>query len=64
MESSSSAPNLESLRREHALLHEQVRLLDERVYLSPREQLQRKRLQKMKLLAKDRIQALEASAPL
>lgn len=54
------SPDLEMLRTEHRMLDEQIRVLDERVYLSPREQMQRKRLQKMKLLAKDRIRALEA----
>lgn len=59
----SPEPLLEQLRDEHALLNRKIDALNARRYLSPAEQMQRKRLQKLKLATKDRIAALEASAP-
>ena len=61
MEPSPTAADLiAKLREEHALLDEQIRRLDDAPSLSPNDQMRRKRLAKMKLLAKDRIVALEA----
>lgn len=48
-----------SLEEEHARLDEEVQHLSERRYLSVHEQMERKRLQKLKLAAKDRLQMLE-----
>lgn len=52
---------LEQLRDEHMLLDQKIDALSARPYLSPTEQMQRKRLQKLKLATKDRIAALEAT---
>jgi len=51
---------IEKLRAEHAELKQRVKELHSRPYLSPEEQLEAKTLQKMKLLKKDAIAALEA----
>ena len=51
---------IEKLRVEHAELKQKVSELHGRSYLSPAEQLEAKTLQKMKLLKKDAIAALEA----
>ncbi|MCB9506085.1 MAG: DUF465 domain-containing protein [Myxococcales bacterium] len=56
-----AAALLDRLRHEHALLEAQIEAFNRRLYLGAREQMERKRLQKMKLLAKDRISALESS---
>lgn len=54
-----SAELLARLREEHALLEARIESYNGRLYLSAREQMERKRLQKMKLFTKDRIRALE-----
>jgi len=51
---------IEKLKGEHADLKKRVQELYERPYLSPEEQMEAKTLQKMKLLKKDAIAALEA----
>lgn len=51
---------IEKLKQEHADLKRRVKELHARPYLSPEEQLEAKTLQKMKLLKKDAIAALEA----
>jgi hypothetical protein len=51
---------MERLQREHRRLDERLQALDRRVYLSPDEQLERKRLQKLKLAKKDEMVRLGA----
>ncbi|MGF1511858.1 MAG: YdcH family protein [Myxococcota bacterium] len=46
---------VERLRREHQRLDERIQSLDRCVYLSPAEQVERKRLQKLKLVKKDQM---------
>jgi hypothetical protein len=57
---SSATELLEQLRAEHALLESRIESYNQRLYLSAREQLERKRLQKLKLLTKDRIRSFES----
>lgn len=49
---------LAQLRTEHRALEARLEQLDRNVYLTPDEQFERKRIQKMKLQTKDRIQQL------
>lgn len=58
-QSLTSAPQLAELREEHARLEALLAAYNDRVHLSAQEQLERKRLQKLKLRAKDRIALLE-----
>ena len=51
---------IEALKLEHAALKRRIGDYQSRRFLSPAEQLERKRLQKMKLLAKDRIARLSS----
>lgn len=53
---------LARLQAEHALLDGQIEQLNRRLYLSSREQMERRRLQKLKLATKDRIALLQRSA--
>lgn len=46
------------LRHEHAQLEERLSRLDRRPYLNPNEEVERKQLQKLKLLKKDRMAEL------
>lgn len=50
---------LARLRQEHALLEADLEAYNQRLYLGAREQMERKRLQKLKLVKKDMIQRLE-----
>ena len=50
---------LSRLRQEHALLEADLEAYTQRLYLGAREQMERKRLQKLKLVKKDLIQRLE-----
>jgi len=45
----------ERLEQEHRKLDQQLMSFETHVYLSPEEEFERRRLQKMKLAAKDRI---------
>jgi hypothetical protein len=47
------------LRQEHAMLEADLEAYNQRLYLGAREQMERKRLQKLKLVKKDLIQRLE-----
>ncbi len=51
---------LRRLREEHADLEARIETFNQRLYLSSREQMERKRLQKMKLANKDRLSMLES----
>ncbi len=48
-------PELKSLVQEHRSLDEKLKEFDRKVYLSPDEEMERKKLQKLKLAKKDRI---------
>ena len=50
---------LTRLVREHRDLESRLEALDSEVYLTPDEQLERKRIQKLKLKKKDRIHQLK-----
>ena len=50
---------LGKLRQEHAMLEADLEGFNQRLYLGAREQMERKRLQKLKLVKKDLIQRLE-----
>ena len=51
----------ERLRREHSELQARLEELDNRLYLTPQEEFERKTIQKLKLQKKDRIAALAVS---
>lgn len=53
-------PELAQLWREHLELETQLDSLGARIYLTPEEQVERKRLQKLKLAGRDRIEAILA----
>lgn len=57
--SESTQELLARLRQEHALLEADLEAYNQRLYLGAREQMERKRLQKLKLMKKDMIQRLE-----
>ncbi len=48
-------PEFEKLEQEHRRLDEQLMTFETHVYLSPEEEFERRRLQKLKLAAKDRL---------
>lgn len=50
--------NLEVLYKEHVSYEKQLAKLDSKLFLSPQEELQKKELQKKKLIGKDRLEAL------
>jgi len=49
---------LETLRHEHQVLDSQLRKLTSQGYLTPSEQMEAKRIKKLKLQKKDQIQEL------
>lgn len=54
-------PELDQLYSEHLELEKQLEEFDQRRYLTPEEQVERKRLQKTKLAGRDRIEAILAA---
>jgi uncharacterized protein YdcH (DUF465 family) len=48
-------PEFKSLVQEHRMLDDQLKEFDRKVYLTPDEEMERKRLQKLKLAKKDLI---------
>ncbi len=48
-------PEFKTLVQEHRMLDEKLKEFDRKVYLSPDEEMERKRLQKLKLAKKDKI---------
>jgi uncharacterized protein YdcH (DUF465 family) len=48
-------PEFKSLVQEHRKLDDKLKELDRKVYLTPDEEMERKRLQKLKLAKKDQI---------
>jgi len=51
-------PEFQKLEQEHRKLDSQLMNFELHVYLSPEEELERRRLQKLKLAAKDKITEL------
>lgn len=51
-------PRFRLLYEEHALFERQLRELDGRVYLTPDEELDRHRMQKLKLAGKDEMESI------
>lgn len=52
---------LDQLWREHLELEKRLDEFDQRRYLTPEEQVERKRLQKIKLAGRDRIESILAA---
>jgi uncharacterized protein YdcH (DUF465 family) len=48
-------PDFKNLVQEHRMLDDKLKELDRKVYLTPDEEMERKRLQKLKLAKKDQI---------
>jgi len=48
-------PEFKNLVHEHRMLDEKLKEFDRKVYLTPDEEMERKRLQKIKLAKKDQI---------
>ncbi len=51
-------PRFRLLYEEHVLFEKQLRSLDDRVYLSPEEEMDRRRMQKLKLAGKDEMEMI------
>lgn len=51
-------PRFRLLFEEHMLFEKQLRALDDRVYLSPEEEMDRRRMQKLKLAGKDEMEQI------
>jgi uncharacterized protein YdcH (DUF465 family) len=49
-------PRFRLLYEEHVIFEKQLRALDDRVYLSPEEEMDRRRMQKLKLAGKDEME--------
>jgi hypothetical protein len=54
-------PELKSLYAEHQDLEKQLDRLNHKHYLTPEEELEKKRIQKIKLVGKDRMMAILAA---
>ena len=48
-------PEFKTLIQEHRLLDEKLKEFDRKVYLPPDEEMERKKLQKLRLVKKDKI---------
>jgi uncharacterized protein YdcH (DUF465 family) len=51
-------PRFRKLHEEHMLFEKQLQKLDERNYLSPEEDLERKKIRKLKLAGKDEMESI------
>lgn len=51
-------PRFRKLHEEHLLFEKQLQELDERMYLTPEEDLERKKIQKLKLAGKDEMESI------
>jgi len=49
-------PRFRLLYEEHVLFEKQLRAWDDRVYLSPEEEMDRRRMQKLKMAGKDEME--------
>ncbi len=56
----SAEPELGQLWREHLALEAKLEAMNNRLYLTPEEQVERKQLQKLKLAGRDRIELILA----
>ncbi|OEU61419.1 MAG: DUF465 domain-containing protein [Desulfuromonadales bacterium C00003094] len=52
-------PRFRLLFEEHLLLEKQLSMLDQRPYLTPEEELERKKIQKLKLAGKDEMEHIK-----
>jgi len=52
-------PRFRLLFEEHLLLEKQLDLLDHKPYLTPEEELERKKIQKLKLAGKDEMEHIK-----
>jgi uncharacterized protein YdcH (DUF465 family) len=50
-------PRFRKLHEEHILFEKQLQELDDRTYLTPDEDLERKKIQKLKLAGKDEMES-------
>ena len=51
-------PRFRKLHEEHLLFEKQLQELDERTYLTPEEDFERKKIQKLKLAGKDEMETI------
>ena len=51
-------PRFRLLYEEHLIFEKQLRALDDRVYLTPEEEMDRRRMQKLKLAGKDEMEMI------
>ena len=51
-------PRFRKLHEEHILFEKQLQELDDRTYLTPDEDLERKKIQKLKLAGKDEMESI------
>lgn len=51
-------PILRKYWEEHLLFEEQLETFNKRIYLTPKEELERKRIQKLKLAGRDKIEEI------
>ncbi len=51
-------PRFRKLHEEHLLFEKQLQELDDRTYLTPEEDLERKKIQKLKLAGKDEMETI------
>lgn len=51
-------PRFRKLYEEHVIFDKQLRVMDDRVYLSPEEEMDRRRMQKLKLSGKDEMEMI------
>ncbi len=56
-----SIPELQSLYAEHRQLKKQLEALNQKHHLTPEEEFEKKRIQKIKLAGKDRMMAILAA---
>ena len=51
-------PRFRKLHEQHLLFEKQLQEMDDRTYLTPEEDLERKKIQKLKLAGKDEMEAI------
>ncbi len=51
-------PRFRKLHEEHVLFEKKLSELDERIYLTAEEEIERKKIQKLKLAGKDEMEAI------
>ena len=51
-------PRFRKLHEEHVLFEKKLTELDERIYLTPEEEVERKKIQKLKLAGKDEMESI------